>query len=435
MAATGYVSQVMGPIVDICFEQGELPDIYNELSVTSGNKVLTVEVIGHIGNCIARCIAAEETGFLERGAEAVDTGRQIGVPVGENTLGNVYAVGSAEAETKERWSIRRSAPPDEDLSPSAEMLECGIKAVDLLCPYLKGGRIALVGGADTGKALFMTELMNNISQKGGVSVFAGIEERLRGGLYDRIREAGILRKTALVAGRMNETPGARIRAMLSGLTMAEYFRDREKKNVLLFFDNMLRFNDAGSGIFTMLEMMASHMDYRPVLPNALEDIRKRIASTKNGSVTSIQTVLTEDENADFEYMNFDAVSVLTKGSPYQSIDPVKSVSRILLPEILGQEHCRTAREVREILIKEPSLAAAENLSEEDKRALSRARKVRNFLTQPFYGAEKVTHIPGKYVPLEETLRGFREILDGKYDKLPDSAFLYIGSAEEAAKKQ
>ncbi len=456
--AKGIVSQVMGPVVDVAFEEGFLPSIYNALTMQNGDKTLTVEVAQHIGDGIARCIAMSSTDGLKRGTPVIDTGKSISVPVGRDTLGRIFnvlgdAVDNMEfTSDAERWDIHRPAPSYSELSTSTDVLETGIKVIDLICPYSKGGKIGLFGGAGVGKTVLIMELINNIAkQHGGLSVFTGVGERTREGndLYNEMKESGVLANTTLVYGQMNEPPGARMRVALSGLTMAEYFRDEEKQDVLLFIDNIFRFTQAGSEVSALLGRMPSAVGYQPTLATEMGDLQERITSTKKGSITSVQAVyvpaddLTDPAPAT-TFAHLDATTVLSRSIAsqgiYPAVDPLQSTSRILSPEVLGKEHYEVAREVQRILQRYQELMdiiaimGMDELSDEDKLLVQRARKIQRFLSQPFDVSEKFTGIPGTYVPLSETVRGFKEIIEGKHDDLPESAFLYVGTIEEAVEK-
>ncbi len=456
--AKGKVSQVMGPVVDVLFEEGFLPSIYNALTMKNGEKTLTVEVAQHIGDNVVRCIAMSSTDGLKRGTPVIDTKMPISVPVGRETLGRIFNVLGDTVDNKEfdnsveRWNIHRPAPSYSELSTSTEILETGIKVIDLICPYSKGGKIGLFGGAGVGKTVLIMELINNIAkQHGGLSVFTGVGERTREGndLYNEMKDSGVLSNTTLVYGQMNEPPGARMRVALSGLTMAEYFRDREKQDVLLFIDNIFRFTQAGSEVSALLGRMPSAVGYQPTLANEMGTLQERITSTKDGSITSIQAVyvpaddLTDPAPAT-TFAHLDATTVLSRGIAsqgiYPAVDPLESTSRILSPDILGEEHYTVAREVQRILQRYTELMdiiaimGMDELSDEDKLLVSRARKIQRFLSQPFDVSEKFTGIPGTYVPLKETIRGFKEIIEGKHDNLPESAFLFVGTIDEAVEK-
>ena len=454
----GSVTQVMGPVVDVRFAEGELPTIHNALTVPVGQRTLTVEVAQHIGNNTARCIAMSSTDGLQRGAAVTDTGAPISVPVGKETLGRIFNVlGDAvddipTPETAEKWNIHRAAPAYETLTTGAEIFETGIKVIDLICPYSKGGKIGLFGGAGVGKTVLIMELINNIAkQHGGISVFTGVGERTREGndLYNEMKQSGVLEKTALVYGQMNEPPGARMRVALSGLTMAEYFRDTEGQDVLLFIDNIFRFTQAGSEVSALLGRMPSAVGYQPTLATEMGALQERITSTKKGSITSIQAVyvpaddLTDPAPAT-TFAHLDATTVLARNIAsqgiYPAVDPLESSSRILSPDVVGEEHYTVAKEVQRILQRYNELMdiiaimGMDELSDEDKLLVQRARKIQRFLSQPFDVSEKFTGIVGKYVPISETIRGFKEIIEGKHDDLPESAFLFVGTIDEAVAK-
>ena len=455
---TGIVSQVMGPVVDVRFDEGALPAIYNALTMPIGERTLTVEVAQHIGDNVARCIAMASTDGLQRGTSVTDTGKAISVPVGRETLGRIFnvlgePVDNIEApETEERWNIHRPAPEYDELSTSTEILETGIKVIDLICPYSKGGKIGLFGGAGVGKTVLIMELINNIAKEhGGLSVFTGVGERTREGndLYNEMKESGVLEKTALVYGQMNEPPGARMRVGLSGLTMAEYFRDQENQDVLLFIDNIFRFTQAGSEVSALLGRMPSAVGYQPTLATEMGALQERITSTKKGSITSIQAVyvpaddLTDPAPAT-TFAHLDATTVLSRSIAsqgiYPAVDPLESTSRILSAEVLGEEHYYVAREVQRILQRYNELMdiiaimGMDELSDDDKLLVGRARKIQRFLSQPFHVSEKFIGIEGTYVPVSETIRGFKEIIEGKHDDLPESAFLFVGTIDEAVAK-
>ena len=454
----GRVTQVIGPVVDVRFEDGELPALNHAIEIDRGGKRLVVEVSQHIGDGSVRCIAMSSTDGLVRGAEAVDTGRGITVPVGKATLGRIFNVlGEAvddqpEPEGAERWEIHRPVPTFEEQKSETEILETGIKVIDLICPYSKGGKIGLFGGAGVGKTVIIMELINNIAkQHGGISVFTGVGERTREGndLYNEMKESGVLSKTALVYGQMNEPPGARMRVGLSGLTMAEYFRDKEGQDVLLFIDNIFRFTQAGSEVSALLGRMPSAVGYQPTLATEMGALQERITSTNRGSITSVQAVyvpaddLTDPAPAT-TFAHLDATTVLSRTIAsqgiYPAVDPLDSTSRILSPDVVGEEHYEVARGVQKILQRYNELQdiiaimGIDELSEEDKLTVARARKVQRFLSQSFTVAEQFTGLPGTYVPLKETIRGFREILEGKHDDLPESAFLFVGTIEQAIEK-
>ena len=454
----GKVCQVMGPVVDVRFENGELPSIYNALTVPIGDRTLTVEVAQHIGNNTARCIAMASTDGLRRDTEVTDTGKAISVPVGRKTLGRIFNVlgdtvdNGPTVETEERWDIHRSAPDYEELATSTEILETGIKVIDLICPYAKGGKIGLFGGAGVGKTVLIMELINNIAMEhGGLSVFTGVGERTREGndLYNEMKQSGVLSNTVLVYGQMNEPPGARMRVGLSGLTMAEYFRDKEGQDVLLFIDNIFRFTQAGSEVSALLGRVPSAVGYQPTLANEMGALQERITSTKKGSITSVQAVyvpaddLTDPAPAT-TFAHLDATTVLSRSIAsqgiYPAVDPLESTSRILSAEILGEDHYRVSREVQRILQRYQELMdiiaimGMDELSDDDKLLVARARKIQRFLSQPFHVTEKFNGLTGIYVPLSETIRGFKEIIEGKHDDLPESAFLYVGTIDEAVEK-
>ena len=451
----GKITQIISAVLDIKFQEGNLPEINEAINVPlkDGGK-LVVEVAQHLGDDTVRCIALGPTDGLVRGMDAIATGAPISVPVGENTLGRLFNVlgdpiDEIEApKTEEKWPIHRPAPSFEEQATSQEMLETGIKVVDLLCPYQKGGKIGLFGGAGVGKTVLIQELIHNIAtEHGGYSVFTGVGERTREGndLYYEMKESGVIDKTTMVFGQMNEPPGARMRVALTGLTMAEYFRDKGGKDVLLFIDNIFRFTQAGSEVSALLGRMPSAVGYQPTLQTEMGALQERITSTKNGSITSVQAVyvpaddLTDPAPAT-TFAHLDATTVLDRSivelGIYPAVDPLASTSRILDPRIVGQEHFKVAREVQEILQKYKELQdiiailGMDELSEDDKLVVSRARKVQRFLSQPFSVAVQFTGLEGKYVPIEETIRGFREILDGKLDDVPESYFLNAGTIDE-----
>ena len=454
----GTVIQVMGPVLDIRFADDQLPGLLSAIEIPNGEHTIVAEVAQHIGDNVVRCVAMSSTDGLQRGTEATDTGAPISVPVGEECLGRVFnLLGQAidnqpDPEAGERWPIHRPAPSYEEQETSTEILETGIKVVDLIAPYAKGGKIGLFGGAGVGKTVLIMELINNIAkQHGGLSVFAGVGERTREGndLYNEMKESGVLSKTALVYGQMNEPPGARMRVALSGLTMAEYFRDEEHQDVLLFIDNIFRFTQAGSEVSALLGRMPSAVGYQPTLATEMGALQERITSTKKGSITSVQAVyvpaddLTDPAPAT-TFAHLDATTVLSRAISslgiYPAVDPLDSTSRILTPEIVGQEHYEVARQVQGILQRYKELQdiiaimGMDELSDEDKLIVARARKVQRFLSQPFSVAEQFTGMEGKYVPLKETIRGFKEIIEGKHDDLPESAFLFVGTIDEAVAK-
>ena len=451
----GKITQIIGAVLDIKFTEGNLPEINDAIKVpTRDGKELVVEVSQHLGDDIVRCIAMGSTDGLVRGMDAIATGAPISVPVGENTLGRMFNVlGNPIDEIDpptgvETWPIHRKAPAFEEQATSQEMLETGIKVVDLLCPYQKGGKIGLFGGAGVGKTLLIQELIHNIAtEHGGYSVFTGVGERTREGndLYYEMKESGVIDKTTMVFGQMNEPPGARMRVALTGLTMAEYFRDKGGKDVLLFIDNIFRFTQAGSEVSALLGRMPSAVGYQPTLQTEMGALQERITSTKNGSITSVQAVyvpaddLTDPAPAT-TFAHLDATTVLERSIAelgiYPAVDPLASTSRILDPRIIGQEHFEVARGVQEILQKYKELQdiiailGMDELSEDDKLVVNRARKVQRFLSQPFFVAGQFTGLEGKYVPIAETVRGFKEILEGKHDDVPESYFLNAGSIDE-----
>ena len=450
----GTIVTVIGAVLDIKFHPDHLPNLLNAIEIDNNGQKLVVEVAQHIGDDIVRCIAMGSTDGLVRGMEAVDTGASIKVPVGKETLGRIFnLLGEAvdnkpQPETEEKWEIHRPAPKFEEQEASNQVLETGIKVVDLIAPYLKGGKIGLFGGAGVGKTVLIMELINNIAkQHGGISVFTGVGERTREGndLYNEMTESGVINKTALVYGQMNEPPGARMRVALSGLTMAEYFRDKEGQDVLLFIDNIFRFTQAGSEVSALLGRMPSAVGYQPTLATEMGALQERITSTKKGSITSVQAVyvpaddLTDPAPAT-TFAHLDATTVLSRNIAsmgiYPAVDPLESTSRILTPDIVGKEHYEVARAVQSILQRYNELQdiiailGMDELSDEDKLTVSRARKIQRFLSQPFSVAEAFTGMQGKYVPLKETIRGFKEIIEGKHDDLPESAFLFAGTIDE-----
>ena len=461
----GVVTQVMGPVVDVRFDdEGSLPDIYNALTMPIGDKTLTVEVAQHIGDNTVRCIAMASTDGLTRGTEVLDTGRGITVPVGRETLGRILNVlGDVVDEgeplkTANRSPIHRAAPSYDELSTSTEVLETGIKVIDLICPFAKGGKIGLFGGAGVGKTVLIMELINNIAKgHGGYSVFAGVGERTREGndLYHEMIESGVIdlegdkSKTVLVYGQMNEPPGARARVALTGLTEAEYFRDVEHQDVLFFVDNIFRFTQAGSEVSALLGRIPSAVGYQPTLGTDMGSMQERITSTKNGSITSVQAVyvpaddLTDPAPAT-TFAHLDATTVLSRKISelgiYPAVDPLDSTSRILNPDIVGEEHYNVARGVQEILQKYSSLQdiiailGMDELSDDDRMVVSRARKIQKFLSQPFHVAEVFTGKKGRFVNLEDTVKGFKGILEGKYDDIPEQAFYMVGTIEEVLEK-
>ena len=454
----GTVIQVVGPVLDIRFPDGQLPQLLSAVEVPQGERTIVAEVAQHIGDNVVRCIAMSSTDGLCRGAEAIDTGAPIRVPVGEACLGRVFNLlgqpidNKPAVESTEFWPIHRSAPAYEEQQPATEILETGIKVIDLICPYAKGGKIGLFGGAGVGKTVLIQELIYNIATAhNGYSVFTGVGERTREGndLYNEMTESGVINKTAMVFGQMNEPPGARMRVGLSGLTMAEYFRDVKHQDVLLFIDNIFRFTQAGSEVSALLGRMPSAVGYQPTLATEMGALQERITSTKNGSITSVQAVyvpaddLTDPAPAT-TFAHLDATTVLDRGIAslgiYPAVDPLDSTSRILSPDVVGREHYETARAVQNILQRYKELQdiiaimGMDELSEDDKVTVNRARKVQRFLSQPFHVAEQFTGYLGKYVPLKETIRSFKEIIEGKHDDIPESYFLYAGSIDEVVEK-
>ena len=454
----GKLIQIIGPVLDIRFPDGQLPDLLNAIEVKDGDRTIVCEVAQQLGDDVVRCIAMSSTDGLVRGMEAVDTGTGITVPVGECTLGRIFNLLGEAVDNQpdpvdpERWCIHRDPPPFEEQESRTEILETGIKVVDLIAPYAKGGKIGLFGGAGVGKTVLIMELIHNIAtEHGGISVFTGVGERTREGndLYYEMQDSGVINKTALVYGQMNEPPGARMRVGLSGLTMAEYFRDREGQDVLLFIDNIFRFTQAGSEVSALLGRMPSAVGYQPTLATEMGALQERITSTKKGSITSVQAVyvpaddLTDPAPAT-TFAHLDATTVLSREIAslgiYPAVDPLESTSRILAPDVVGEEHYAVARDVQRILQRYKELQdiiaimGMDELSDEDKLVVNRARKIQRFLSQPFFVAEKFNGFDGKYVPIKETIRGFREILDGKHDDLPESAFLYVGTIDEAVAK-
>lgn len=448
----------MGPVVDVEFEDENLPAIRDALEVLNGDKKSVMEVAQHIGNNTVRCIMLASSEGLHRDMEVTATGAGIKTPVGEQTLGRLFNVlgeaidGGAQPDTEEKWEIHREPPTFEEQNPAEEILETGIKVIDLLAPYAKGGKIGLFGGAGVGKTVLIQELISNIAtEHGGYSIFTGVGERSREGndLWTEMKESGVLEKTALVFGQMNEPPGARMRVAETGLTMAEYFRDEKHQNVLLFIDNIFRFTQAGSEVSALLGRMPSAVGYQPTLQTEMGALQERITSTKNGSITSVQAVyvpaddLTDPAPAT-TFAHLDATTVLERSIAelgiYPAVDPLASTSRILDPRIVGQEHFEVAHAVQEILQKYKELQdiiailGMDELSEEDKLVVSRARKVQRFLSQPFFVAGQFTGLEGKYVPIAETIRGFKEILEGKHDDVPESYFLNVGSIDEVRAK-
>lgn len=454
----GRVVQIIGPVLDIRFEKGCLPNLLNAIELEHDGRKITVEVSQHIGDDIVRCIAMSSTDGLVRGIKAIDTGSPITVPVGEKTLGRIFNLLGEPVDNKpaptdvERLPIHREAPAYDEQQSSTEILETGIKVVDLIAPYLKGGKIGLFGGAGVGKTVLIMELINNVAkQHGGISVFTGVGERTREGndLYNEMIESGVIDKTALVYGQMNEPPGARMRVGLSGLTMAEHFRDEMGQDVLLFIDNIFRFTQAGSEVSALLGRMPSAVGYQPTLATEMGALQERITSTKKGSITSVQAVyvpaddLTDPAPAT-TFAHLDATTVLSRNIAslgiYPAVDPLESTSRVLTPEIVGEEHYQVARQVQSILQRYKELQdiiailGMDELSDEDKAIVARARRIQNFLSQPFTVAEQFTGMQGKFVSVSETIRGFKEIIEGKHDNIPESAFLFVGGIDEVIEK-
>lgn len=457
----GKIVQIVGPIIDVRFEENKLPDLLTALHVKKmDGTTLTMEVAQHIGDDMVRCVSMGATEGLVRQMEVIDSGSPISVPVGKETLGRMFnvlgkpidGIKTTDFEKVQHMPIHRNAPTYEEQNTSSVMLETGIKVIDLLCPYVRGGKVGLFGGAGVGKTVLIQELINNIAtERGGISVFAGVGERTREGndLYYEMKNSGVLAKTALVFGQMNEPPGARMRVGLTGLTMAEYFRDHEHQDVLLFIDNIFRFTQAGSEVSALLGRMPSAVGYQPTLATEMGQLQERITSTKDGSITSVQAIyvpaddLTDPAPAT-TFSHLDAKTVLDRKTAalgiYPAVDPLDSSSQILDPNIVGEEHYQVARGVQQILQRYKELQdiiailGMDELSEEDKQIVNRARRIRNFLSQPFHVAETFNGFPGIYVPVKETVRSFKEILEGKYDHLPEQAFLYVGTIEEAIEK-
>ncbi len=454
----GKVVQIIGAVVDVQYTKENLPNLLNAIEIELNGATLTCEVAQHIGDDVVRCIAMGSTDGLVRGVDAVDTGAPISVPVGKATLGRIFNLlgepvdNKPAPETEEKWAIHREPPSYEEQTASNEVLETGIKVIDLICPYLKGGKIGLFGGAGVGKTVLIQELINNVAnQHGGISVFTGVGERTREGndLYNEMTESGVIDKTVLVYGQMNEPPGARMRVGLSGLTMAEYFRDVEGQDVLLFIDNIFRFTQAGSEVSALLGRMPSAVGYQPTLATEMGALQERITSTNKGSITSVQAVyvpaddLTDPAPAT-TFAHLDATTVLSRSIAslgiYPAVDPLDSTSRILSPDIVGNEHYEVARSVQNILQRYKALQdiiaimGMDELSDEDKMTVSRARKIQRFLSQPFNVAEQFTGMEGKYVPLKETIRGFKEIIEGVHDDIPESAFLFAGTIDDVIEK-
>lgn len=453
----GKVVQVIGPVIDIKFDSDSLPNLYNAININMGEHILVAEVEQHVGDDIVRAIAMEATEGVKRGMEAVDLGKPISVPVGDEVLGRLFNVlgqpidNAGKVEAKQEYPIHRPAPSFEEQSVEPEMFETGIKVIDLLAPYQKGGKIGLFGGAGVGKTVLIQELINNIAKEhGGLSVFTGVGERSREGndLYHEMSDSGVINKTALVFGQMNEPPGARMRVALTGLTMAEYFRDKGQ-DVLLFIDNIFRFTQAGSEVSALLGRTPSAVGYQPTLATEMGALQERITSTVNGSITSVQAVyvpaddLTDPAPAT-TFTHLDATTVLSRSivelGIYPAVDPLESTSRMMDPRIVGEEHYKVASEVKNVLEKYKELQdiiailGIDELSDEDKATVARARRIQRFLSQPFTVGEQFTGMPGKYVPIKETIRGFKEILEGKYDDLPESAFLFAGTIDDVVEK-
>ena len=454
----GRIHQIIGPVIDIKFSEDQMPELLNAVDIKFGDKVIVTEVAQHIGDDVARCVALSSTDGLRRGMEAVDTGEPIKVPVGKEVLGRMFnVIGETidekdPVETELRAAIHRAAPPFEEQDTSAQIFETGIKVIDLIAPYTRGGKVGLFGGAGVGKTVLIQELISNIAREhGGISVFAGVGERTREGndLYYEMIESGVIKNTAMVFGQMNEPPGARMRVALTGLTMAEYFRDRENQDVLLFIDNIFRFTQAGSEVSALLGRVPSAVGYQPTLATEMGALQERITSTKKGSITSVQAVyvpaddLTDPAPAT-TFAHLDATTVLSRSITelgiYPAVDPLESTSRIMDPLILGEEHYQTARGVQEVLQRYKDLQdiiailGMDELSDSDKLIVSRARRIQRFLSQPFSVAAQFTGMEGKYLPLKETVRGFKEILEGKHDDIPEQMFLFAGSIDEVVEK-
>ena len=454
----GVINQIIGPVIDIKFEEGDLPELLNAIKIPHGEQDVMAEVAQHIGDDVVRCVALSSTDGLTRGMEALDTGAPITVPVGDEVLGRLFNVmgqtidDKGPVHTTKTSPIHKPAPSFEDQNTKSEIYETGIKVIDLIAPYTRGGKVGLFGGAGVGKTVLIQELINNIAKEhGGISVFAGVGERTREGndLYNEMIESGVIEKTAMVFGQMNEPPGARMRVALTGLTMAEYFRDEEGQDVLLFIDNIFRFTQAGSEVSALLGRMPSAVGYQPTLATEMGALLERITSTKNGSITSVQAIyvpaddLTDPAPAT-AFAHLDATTVLNRSITelgiYPAVDPLESTSRILDPLIVGEEHYQVARAVQEVLQKYKDLQdiiailGMDELSEEDKLTVARARKIQRFFSQPFSVAQQFTGTPGKYVPRKETVRGFKEILDGKHDQIPENLFLMAGGIDEVVER-
>ncbi len=454
----GIIHQIIGPVIDVKFETEELPELLNAIVIKYDGKDIVAEVAQHIGDDVVRCVALSATEGLTRGMEAIDTGNPISVPVGKEVLGRLFNVigetidEKGAVETEEKHPIHRNAPEFEDQDTTAQIFETGIKVIDLIAPYTRGGKVGLFGGAGVGKTVLIQELISNIAKEhGGISVFAGVGERTREGndLYYEMIESGVIDKTAMVFGQMNEPPGARMRVALTGLTMAEYFRDKEKQDVLLFIDNIFRFTQAGSEVSALLGRIPSAVGYQPTLATEMGALQERITSTKEGSITSVQAIyvpaddLTDPAPAT-TFSHLDAKTVLSRAITelgiYPAVDPLESSSRIMDPNIIGEEHYETARGVQEVLQRYKELQdiiailGMDELSDEDKLVVARARKVQRFLSQAFSVAEQFTGMEGKYVPIKETIRGFKEILEGKHDEIPESMFLFAGGIDEVVER-
>ena len=454
----GIIHQIIGPVVDIKFDPDEMPELLNAIEIQFEGRRIVAETAQHMGDDVARCVALSSTDGLKRGMEATDTGGPIEVPVGREVLGRLFNVigetidDAGPVETKMKASIHRPAPDFEEQNTSAEVFETGIKVIDLIAPYTRGGKVGLLGGAGVGKTVLIQELINNIAKEhGGISVFAGVGERTREGndLYYEMTDSGVIDKTAMVFGQMNEPPGARMRVALTGLTMAEYFRDQEGQDVLLFIDNIFRFTQAGSEVSALLGRVPSAVGYQPTLATEMGALQERITSTKTGSITSVQAIyvpaddLTDPAPAT-TFAHLDATTVLSRAITelgiYPAVDPLESSSRIMDPLILGEDHYTTAREVQEVLQRYRDLQdiiailGMDELSDSDKLIVNRARKIQRFLSQPFSVAEQFTGMPGKYIPRAETVRGFREFLDGKHDEIPEALFLMAGGIDEVVER-
>ena len=454
----GVINQIIGPVIDIKFEEGELPELLNAIKIPHNDDTVMAEVAQHIGDDVVRCVALSSTDGLTRGMTAMDTGAPITVPVGDEVLGRLFNVmgqtidEKGPVNTTKTSPIHKPAPSFEDQNTKSEIYETGIKVIDLIAPYTRGGKVGLFGGAGVGKTVLIQELINNIAKEhGGISVFAGVGERTREGndLYNEMIESGVIEKTAMVFGQMNEPPGARMRVALTGLTMAEYFRDEEGQDVLLFIDNIFRFTQAGSEVSALLGRMPSAVGYQPTLATEMGALQERITSTKNGSITSVQAIyvpaddLTDPAPAT-AFAHLDATTVLNRAITelgiYPAVDPLESTSRILDPLIVGEEHYQVARAVQEVLQKYKDLQdiiailGMDELSEEDKLTVARARKIQRFCSQPFSVAQQFTGVPGKYVPRKETIRGFKEILQGKHDQIPENLFLMAGEIDEVVER-